>query len=98
MFKSKPISELIFSIFIIIVCFTVSLFLVQLLKYDDSKYDPKSPITTCEGRIIDYDEVKGNLYFYVEGMTDVEFKFDLWSLISKEKFEQSVKKWRNFQN
>ena len=91
MFKSKPISELIFCIFMIIVCFIVSLFLVHLLKYDDSKYEPKSPITKCEGRIIDYDEVKGNLYFYVEGMTDVEFKFDLWSLISKEKFEQGVK-------
>lgn len=90
MFKEKPFSELLFHIVMTIVCFLVLLFIIKLLGYDDSKYNPKSQIMQCEGQITDFREVKGDLYFCVEDIRNIEFKTDLCSLISKKNFEEKV--------
>ena len=91
MFKRRSVSELIFYILALFICFISVLFLCKLLSCDDSRYSPRSEVMYCEGEIVDYREVKGDLQFQVAGMPNVDFKTDLWSLISKESFENSIK-------
>ena len=91
MFKRRSVSELIFYIITLVVCLVSVLFLCKLLSCDDSRYSPKSEVMYFEGEIVDYREVKGDLRFQVASMPNVEFKTDLWSLISKESFENCIK-------
>lgn len=91
MYKTKPVSELIFFVVMIFICLAVSLFLIKLLSCDDSRYNPKTQLLQYEGQIVDYTEIKGVLYFRVVGLPDAEFKTNLRSLISKEDFEKSIR-------
>ncbi len=93
---TKHISEIIFYIITIVICVVAILFLFRLLKYDDCKYIKDSDLKFHNGKILDFHDTRGILYTTFDGLSNLEFKFEISSLINKEKFQKSVSEQKEF--
>ncbi len=94
--NSKHFGEMIFYFVSIFVCIFFLCFILNLLKYDDSKKIQDSQIQYYEGKITYYDDARGIRYIEFEKIPNIEFKIDLWSLNFEEEFQEFVKKGNSF--
>ncbi|MBP3692437.1 MAG: hypothetical protein J6I80_04245 [Clostridia bacterium] len=93
---TKSRVEMMFYIFSILMCIIIVCFLLNMLKYDDCKYAPKTTFSHDNVEVTDYYDTRGMLFIRFDRFPDIDFKTSLNSLIKKDTFEEILKEGKEF--